>query len=281
MTGFSWRTRSRHLALAVMLGVGAMVAPVAAPGQAQGLDIPGPLFPPGMGPFPFPGPGPMPGPLPGPGPMPGAAPGSGLMPTQARATGVNLQALRAINAGDVSGAVVLFAEDATYHISDGVGQCSVTPCVGREAIRRELERQVGVHSRFAPLGGDVTGTHVIGLWDIRSDRVQSAGAQRILGVLTTEMRGDRITSMRIALVRDDPQTQQFITWVQNQAAGASAVQGAGAPAAAAPTVQMPIPPATPTTVPASAPPSPPVNPPPAAPPATDPSSPFATPPSTP
>src|SRR5687768_10315586 len=48
MTGYSWRTRARHLALAVMLGVGAVAAPVAAPGLAQGLDIPGPLFPPGM-----------------------------------------------------------------------------------------------------------------------------------------------------------------------------------------------------------------------------------------
>jgi hypothetical protein len=176
--------------------------------------------------------------------------------------------------------VVLFAEDATYHFSDSIGLCSAQPCVGRETIRRELERQVGQHARFNPLGGDITGTHVIGLWDIRSDRLESANVQRILGVITAELRGDRIVSMRISLVRDDPQTQQFITWAQGQAIGTGATVGAAAVPAAVPTVQMPAAPVatpvpTPAAPPAGAPP-----PPPAAPAPASPEAPFATPPGT-
>jgi hypothetical protein len=278
-----WRARRRLVALALGASLLAAVAPAAASSQAQippwdpfGPDIPGPLFPPpggipGLGPLPFPGP------LPGPAPAPGGPTGSGLTPTQQMATGVAQQAMRAMNRGDVSGVVVLLAEDATYQFSDNVGLCAAQPCVGREAIRRELERQVGQHARFNPLGGDTTGTHVIGLWDIRSDRLQSANVQRLLGVITAELRGDRIVSMRVSLVRDDPQTQQFITWAQGQAMGTTAAPGTAVAPAAAPTVQMP---AAPVATPATAPPAGAPPPPPATPAPASPEAPFAAPPGT-
>src|SRR5207253_2310624 len=108
----------------------------------------------------------------------------------------------------------------------GVGGCSATPCVGRDAIRPEVERQIGLHARFTPLGGDVVGnvagSTVTGLWDIRSDRVTAAGSERVLGTVTAEVRNDRVASLRTTLVRDDPQTQRFINWLAGQASGAAA-----------------------------------------------------------
>lgn len=253
MGGVVARARSLLVAAGASLAiVGAAVAPAAGPSQAQVLDPfgpePGPPFP---GPLPLPFPAPLPALGPGPGPS--------VSPTQARAAAVNQGALQALNRGDVSGAIVLFTEDATYWFSDGVGLCSAAPCVGREAIRRELERQVSHHARFVPLGGESTGTHSIGLWDIRSDRVQQAGAQRILGVIVAEVRGDRIASLRITLVRDDPQTQTFLNWLQTQ------------PATTAPAPTPAAPPAAPTPAPAPA-----GAPPPA--PTPQPTAPFAEPP---
>lgn len=94
------------------------------------------------------------------------------------------------------------------------------------------------------LGGDVVGnvagSTVTGLWDIRSDRVTAAGSERVLGTATAEVRNDRVASLRITLVRDDPQTRRFITWLAGQASGP-----------AAPTTPF----AAPTVVPPAMPPS--------------------------
>jgi hypothetical protein len=210
-----WRLAVPALALGIL---GAAIAPAATPSQAQVWGPWGPL--PGWD-ADFPGPpGPMMGPMMGPGPIPA------LGPTESRVVGTYLRQLRSIGRGNGADAVSLFADDATYWFSDGVGGCSAAPCVGRAAITPEIERQIALHTRFAPLGGDVVGnvggSTVTGLWDIRSDRVTAAGSERVLGTITAEVRNDRIASLRINLVRDDPQTQRFIAWLASQAGGTAA-----------------------------------------------------------
>jgi hypothetical protein len=250
-----WRGRLAAPVIALSI-VGAALAPAATPSQAQvwgpwgplpgwDLDGPGP-FPgtmpggfPMMGPWPFPGPGPLagPAPLPAPGASAGGAPLPALGPTETRVLGTYLHQLRSITQGNGADATSLFTDDATYWFSDGVGGCSATPCVGRAAIGPELERQIALHARFAPLGGDVVGnvggSTVTGLWDIRSDRVTAAGSERVLGTATAEVRNDHVASLRITLIRDDPQTQRFITWLATQTGGAAAP---ATPPVAVPTV---------------------------------------------
>ncbi len=237
MRGFvgHWRWRLAGPALALSI-LGAAIAPAATQAQVWGpwgplpgwdTDFPGP---------PGPMPGPMMGPMMGPGPM------MALGPTESRVLATYLRLLRSISRGNGADATSLFADDATYWFSDGVGNCSATPCVGRAAIGPELERQIAAHARYAPLGGDVVGnvagSTVTGLWDIRSDRVTAAGSERILGTITGEVRNDRVVSLRVTLVRDDPQTQRFIAWLAGQPSGAAAPAGTPVPA---PTVVMPPP----------------------------------------
>jgi hypothetical protein len=277
MRGFAGHWRARLLAPAIGLAiVGAGIAPAATPSQAQGWGpwgpllgwdlefpgpIPGPLLGPGMGPGPLVEPSPLL--VPGPMPAPNRTTGTPNTAAENQALATHLRQMRSIARGNGADAMSLFADEAVYWVSDGVGGCSATPCVGREAIRSEVERQIGLHSRFVPLGGDVDSSVVTGLWEIRSDRVTAAGSERLLGVVTSDLRGDRVASLRIALVRDDPQTLRFITWLQTQPAATAAGQaspGAVAPTttgAAAPTAPFAGPTAMPTPMPAMPPSAPP------------------------
>ncbi|HLH25655.1 MAG TPA: hypothetical protein VK066_24315 [Chloroflexota bacterium] len=240
MTGLLGHWRWRLAAPALALGI--LGAAIALPATTTRAQVWGPWEPlPGWDTdFSGPMPGPLLGPFPmmGPGPMPGATPMLG--PTEMRVLGTYLRMLGSVNHGNGADATSLFADDGTYWFSDGVGNCSATPCVGRAAIGPELERQIGQHARFAPLGGDVVGnvggSTVTGLWDIRSDRVTAASSERVLGTITAEVRNDRIVSLRITLVRDDPQTQRFIAWVATQAGGAAAATPTATAPFAAPTV---------------------------------------------
>jgi hypothetical protein len=222
--------------------LGAVVGPVATPSQAQVWGPWGPL--PGWdAEFPGPLPGPLPGPMLGAGPMTSPGPIPALGPTENRALGAYLRQLRSISRGNGADAVSVFTDDATFWISDGVGNCSATPCAGRAAIGAEFERQIGVHSRYTPLGGDVVGnvggSTVTGLWDIRSDRITAAGSERVLATITSEVRNDRVASMRITVVRDDPQTQRFLTWLAGQASGTTAPTAPFVAPTVVPTVVMP------------------------------------------
>jgi hypothetical protein len=71
-----------------------------------------------------------------------------------------------------------------------------------------------------PLSITSTGNSVTGLWDIRSERLPPLGLQRVLGTITTEVRGGKLASHRAILVRDDPQTATFIAWLQTQGTAA-------------------------------------------------------------
>ena len=245
MRGCVGRWRGRIVAPAVALSIlGAAIAPAATPSQAQVWGPWGPL--PGWDTdFPGPLPGPVPGPLLGPGPLPGPVPGPlpAVGPTESRALAPYLRVLRSISRGNGADATSMLADDATYWVSDGVGNCSATPCLGRAAIGPEFERQIGQRFRYAPLGGDVVGSvggsSITGLWDIRSDRVTAAGSERLLGTITSEVRNDRIASMRLTLVRDDPQTQRFLTWLASQGSGAAAPTTPFAAPSVVPTVVMP------------------------------------------
>jgi hypothetical protein len=240
--GMARTWRGRLAAPAVALGMlGAALAPAATPSQAQVWGPWGPL--PGWD-TELPGlPGSLPGPNLGPLSGPGAQVGPGtqmgpipvLGPTESRALAAFTRVFRSVSRGNGADATSGFGDDATFWISDGIGLCSATPCVGRAAIGPELERQATVHSRYTPLGGDVVGnvggSSVTGLFDIRSDRVTAAGSERLLATITGDVRNDRLAAVRINLIRDDPQTQRFITWVASQAGGTAAAPGTPPPPA--------------------------------------------------
>jgi hypothetical protein len=149
---------------------------------------------------------------------------------QVRSAWLQAQVLQAINRGDAAAAGVYLADDAVYSISDGIGLCGPIPCLGRLAIQPELDRQVSVHVSYIPVGVDATANTVTGHYAITSDNITAAGAQRVLGTVTSETRSDKLSYVRLSLERDDPQTATYLAWAMRQPGGAGLAPAATAPA---------------------------------------------------
>jgi ketosteroid isomerase-like protein len=125
---------------------------------------------------------------------------------------VQQQWLDALARGDVAGALALLTDDAV--IDAPSGPCLPAPCVGKAAIRTDLERLVAARSRrVTPLQTYVAGPLLVTQFDARSDRIRQAGVDRILIWSIREMRGDKIAVIRCCLAdRTDPQTARFLDW---------------------------------------------------------------------
>jgi CHRD domain len=152
--------------------------------------------------------------------------------SQFRGTWLQAQFLQALNRGDAAAAAVYLADDAVYSISDGVGLCGPLPCVGRPAIQPELDRQVSIHVSYLPVGLDTSSNTVTGRFAITTDNITAAGAQRVLGTVTSETRTDKLSYVRLSLERDDPQTAQFLAWAMRQPPGVATAPAATGPAPA-------------------------------------------------
>jgi hypothetical protein len=120
--------------------------------------------------------------------------------------------LDALAQGDVDKALSYFTDDAV--IDTESGQCAAVPCVGKAAIRRDLERYVADKTRrVVPLQTYASGNILLTRFEARSATIDKAGAQRIVLWGIREMRGDRIASSRCCLPeRTDPQTLRFLEW---------------------------------------------------------------------
>jgi ketosteroid isomerase-like protein len=125
---------------------------------------------------------------------------------------VQQQLLDALARGDVTGALALFTEDAV--IDSESGHCAKTPCVGKAAIQRDLERYVVDKSRrVTTLNTYVSGNVLVTRFEARSATIQKTGVERIILWGIREMRGDKIASTRCCMPeRTDPQTARFLEW---------------------------------------------------------------------
>src|ERR1700687_2581180 len=81
-------------------------------------------------------------------------------PAQGGPEDVPQQLLSALSRGDVTAALALFTDDAV--IDSQSGRCTDAPCVGKAAIRKDLERLVLDRSRrVTPLNTYVAGNVVV------------------------------------------------------------------------------------------------------------------------
>ena len=124
------------------------------------------------------------------------------------------QFVEAINRGDVTGALALYAEDAVF---DG-GLCAAAPCAGKAAIQKALERLVTDKTHVhTTLKNYVSGNVVTSRFEFRSDTVKKAGVERIIGWAIAELKGAKIASMRGGILdRSDPQTARYAEWQRAQ-----------------------------------------------------------------
>jgi len=131
---------------------------------------------------------------------------------QGDAAGVQQLLLDALSRGDVPTALSLFTENAVVDVESGL--CVGAPCVGKAAIKSDLERIAADKSRHVtPLNTYVAGPLLITRFEASSATIRSAGVDRIILWGIREMEGTKIASIRCCLPeRTDPQTARFIDW---------------------------------------------------------------------
>jgi hypothetical protein len=94
---------------------------------------------------------------------------------------VQRQLIDSLSRGDVHAALALFTDDAVIDSESGL--CAEAPCVGKDAIRHDLERYVADKSRHVtPLSTYSSGDVLVTRFEARSDTIKSAGVDRIIRV---------------------------------------------------------------------------------------------------
>jgi ketosteroid isomerase-like protein len=109
---------------------------------------------------------------------------------------------------DLDAALALFTDDAVLQVQgqrQGGHLCDDSPCVGKDAIRREHERREGIHD-LQLVDVQVSGNVVTAVVEIRSDRTQASGVSRARHIWVFELRGDKIASLEERVDLGDSET---------------------------------------------------------------------------
>src|SRR3954468_4542189 len=122
------------------------------------------------------------------------------------------QDLAAETRGDVAAALALYADDAMIQYG---GLCW-TPCVGKAAIRKELERRVAARNKWKIVGKYVAGNVAVVQAELQIGFIEGSGVDRVVIWNIYETKGDKIAVATFAGQRTDPQTARFIEWSRAQ-----------------------------------------------------------------
>jgi len=114
--------------------------------------------------------------------------------------------------GDVAGAVALYSDDAV--IQNG-GLCTPT-CVGKEAIQKEIERRVAAKNRWKIVGSYVSANVAVVKTELQIGYIEGSGVDRVIVWCLYEVKDGKIAVATTLGQRTDPQTAQFIKWIQQQ-----------------------------------------------------------------
>ena len=120
--------------------------------------------------------------------------------------------LAAESRGDVAAALAFYSDDAIVQYG---GLCW-TPCVGKAAIQKELERRVAVKNRWKIIGKYVSGNVAVIQTELRIGFIEGSGVDRVVVWCVYEVKGDKIAVVTLVGQRTDPQTARFIEWFQSQ-----------------------------------------------------------------
>ena len=120
--------------------------------------------------------------------------------------------LTAETRGDVDAALALYADDAIIQYG---GLCW-TPCVGKDAIRKELERRVGAKNRWKIVGKYVSDNVAVLKTELQIGYIESSGVDRVVVWNIYEVKDGKIAVATAVGQRTDPQTARFIEWFAKQ-----------------------------------------------------------------
>jgi hypothetical protein len=126
--------------------------------------------------------------------------------------------------GDVAAALALYSDDAIVQYG---GLCW-TPCAGRAAIEKELQRRVADQNHATIVDKYVSGNVAVIKTEVRLGTVDKSGAlqaiqwspgvDRIVVWNIYEAKDGKIAVVTLAGERTDPQTARFIEWFTSQRA---------------------------------------------------------------
>jgi hypothetical protein len=114
--------------------------------------------------------------------------------------------LAAETRGDVAGALALYSDDAIVQYG---GLCW-PPCVGKDALRKELERRVEAKNRWKVVGKYVSGNVAVIKTELKIGYIESSGVDRVVVWNIYEVKGDKIAVATLVDQRTDPKTARFI-----------------------------------------------------------------------
>src|SRR5438552_12273743 len=84
--------------------------------------------------------------------------------------------LAAETRGDVAAALALYSDDAIVQYG---GLCW-TPCVGKDAIKAELERRVAAKNRFKIIGKYLSGNVAVVQTELKIGYIEKSGVDRVV-----------------------------------------------------------------------------------------------------
>ena len=122
------------------------------------------------------------------------------------------QDLAAESRGDVAAALALYGDDAIVQYG---GLCW-TPCVGKAAVQKELERRVAAKNQWKVTGKYVSGNVAVVQTELQIGYIEPSGVDRVVVWCIYEAKGDKIAVVTLVGQRTDPQTARFIDWFRSQ-----------------------------------------------------------------
>jgi hypothetical protein len=122
------------------------------------------------------------------------------------------QDMAAESRGDVAAALALYSDDAIVQYG---GLCW-TPCVGKAAIQKELERRVAAKNQWKIIGKYVSGNVAVVQTELQIGYIEPSGVDRVIVWCIYETKGDKIAVVTLVGQRTDPQTARFIEWFRSQ-----------------------------------------------------------------
>lgn len=140
------------------------------------------------------------------------APGLGTAAAQEEAADpAVLQAyVDAYNSGDAAAAAANFTDYAVWVRPPATGPCSQqTPCVGRDAILRQLQAGVAAHQCLTLLDTTVIGSAVAAHIELRADSQRTVGVERQINVWLVQVAEDKIANLYVLNDLTDPQTNDW------------------------------------------------------------------------
>lgn len=120
--------------------------------------------------------------------------------------------LAAETGGDAAAALAFYRDDAIIQYG---GLCW-TPCVGKAAIQKELERRVEAKNRWKVVGKYASDNVAVLKTELQIGYIEASGVDRVVVWNIYEVKDGKIAVATLVGQRTDPQTARFIEWSAKQ-----------------------------------------------------------------